>query len=74
MTDEAYELLLAMTLEMRAKVILELKRRRDGGLVLRKPKPTKLASSASVESDFTSVVAAESDSTSASTASLHVKR
>jgi hypothetical protein len=36
----AYELLLAMTPERRARAILELKRRRDGGLILRKPKPT----------------------------------
>lgn len=40
MTDEAYERLLALTPEMRAKVILELKRRQDGGLILRKPKLT----------------------------------
>lgn len=36
----AYDLLLAMTPERRARAILELKRRRDGGLVLQKPKPT----------------------------------
>jgi hypothetical protein len=48
MNDKAYKLLLSLTPEMRAKVILELKRRRDGGLVLRKPKPTKLASTASL--------------------------
>jgi hypothetical protein len=39
MTDEALKLLLAMTPERRARAILELKRRRDGGLILRKPKP-----------------------------------
>jgi hypothetical protein len=40
MTEAALNRLLAMTPEMRAKVILELKRRQDGGLILRKPKLT----------------------------------
>lgn len=37
MPEAALNRLLALTPEMRAKVILELKRRQDGGLVLRKP-------------------------------------
>jgi hypothetical protein len=40
MTEAALKLLLAMTPERRARAILELKRRRDGGLILRKPKLT----------------------------------
>ena len=40
MPKSAYDLLLAMTPERRARAILELKRRRDGGLILRKPMPT----------------------------------